>query len=67
MKAKSTTTIIKRTRDNTKKNEWDVDMELEQNNLNQMNDIQIEDEDNEMVNDDDNVVLLGNESACESI
>ena len=42
-------------------------MELEQKFLNQMNDIQIEDEDYEMLNNDDDVVLLGDESACESI
>ena len=32
-----------------------------------MKDVQIEDEDYEMVEDNDNVVSLGNESACESI
>ena len=42
-------------------------MELEQKILNQMNDIQIEDEDSEMVNDDDDIVSLGDESAGESI
>ena len=31
--------------------------------MNQMNDIQIEDKDYEMVNDDDDVVSLGDESA----
>ena len=36
-------------------------------NLNQMNDIQIKDDDYEMVEDDDNVVSLGDESTCESI
>ena len=59
MEANKTTTIIKRAKDTTKKNEWDVDMELEQKNLNQMNDVQIEDEEYEMVDDDDVVVLLG--------
>ena len=64
---KKTITIIKKPKDNTKKNEWDVDMELEQKFLNQMNDIQIEDEEYEMVEDDDDVISLGDESACESI
>ena len=59
MEAKKTITIIKRAKNHTKKNEWDVDMELKQKSLNQMNDIQIEDKDYEMVNDDDIVVLLG--------
>ena len=42
-------------------------MELEQKVLNQMNDIRIEDNDYEMVENDDDVVLLGDESACEFI
>ena len=43
-------------------------MELEQKFLkNQMIDIQIEDDNFEMVNDDENVVSLGDEAACESI
>jgi hypothetical protein len=69
MKEKPTIITVKKSKNDTKKNEWDVDMELEQSFLNKMNKIQIEvekeDEEYEMVDSDDDVISLPDGYTCD--
>jgi hypothetical protein len=61
--------IVKKPKKEGKKEEWDVDMELEQSFLNKMNNIQIEiekdEEDYEMVESDEDVISLPEGYTCD--
>jgi hypothetical protein len=68
-KEKPTKIIVRKPKKEEKKEEWDVDMELEQSFLNKMNNIQIEiekdEEDYEMVESDDDVISLPEGYTCD--